>query len=151
MITKKIRISTIKIPFDYPRRNVGSNGFSGEISYPIIVDQDMNLIDGFRRLNHFRKSKSKTVDVVVRNVPEGKGLELSLQLALQHEDLNPMEKAIAFGTYINSFNPPLSWRRAAKNLGVSKTMVEDCMKLLEQPMDVQKKVMSGDIKMYEVS
>jgi ParB family transcriptional regulator, chromosome partitioning protein len=150
----KVKISSIHIPFDYPRKYAGGGArFTGSIVYPIIVDQDMNLVDGLRRLEYAKAKnhKSRTVDVMIKTIPLGRRLETSLQLSLQHENLNPMEKAIAFETYINSFNPSLSWRQAAKNLGVSKTMVEDCMKLLEQPRDVQEKVMSGDIKMYEVS
>jgi ParB-like chromosome segregation protein Spo0J len=151
MIGKRIEIRKIRIPKDYPRKKVDLHDFQGVMTYPIVVDQNNNLVDGLRRLEFLRRQpRTRMVNVIVRTIPKGKLLEVSLQLAMQHKDLNPMEKAFALRSYIDSFDPPISMRQAAGRLGMGKTNVEDHMKLLSLPKDVQRQLFDGELKMYQI-
>lgn len=150
---RSIATSSIKIPRDYPRylmSGVTNKSFSKNIIYPIVIDQDNYLLDGYRRLTVLRKRGKRRVRVLVKKVPKGKRLETSLILSMQHKNLNPMEKAKAFKNYIDSHKPRLSQRAAAKKLKVSKAMIEDHLRLLSMPREIQKKVEEGKIKMYNL-
>lgn len=143
---QRVKINSIKVSRDYVRSVPAENKFTGNIVYPIVVDKENHLIDGLGRLEELKKRSVRNVDVIVVNTDDRHGL--SLKLALQRSDLNPMDKAVGIRRFMEKHS--LSGREAAKMLGISKTNVEDHLQLLKLPDEVQEDVRSGKTKMYQV-
>ncbi len=111
--------------------------------YPIIITKDNVLIDGKRRLLALKERAVKAVNVIVADSDKE---ELELVLNIQREDLNPIEKAKAFKSFIEKRN--ISQRKAAKILGISKSTIEHHIKLLELPEEAKEELIKGKIKPY---
>lgn len=146
-----MRQKKIKIPPNYIRKyskNIPSLKKAlkryGQV-YPILVDKEGYLLDGKRRLEALKDKRKK---VKVLNVPLEKRLEFSLMLNLSRETLNPIDLAKALQSYQNQQG--ISQREIAKRLPISKSRVQDHLKLLSLPKDVQRLIAKGRIKMYQI-
>lgn len=117
------------------------------ILQPLIVTQTMGgkyeLVAGERRLRAAKELNLKKVPVIVRTVKDLEKLELSLIENIQREDLNPIEKANAYKQLIENFH--LTQEEAAKRLGLARSTLNNTLRLLQLPPEIQKDVASGKI------
>ncbi|HRY63562.1 MAG TPA: ParB/RepB/Spo0J family partition protein, partial [Patescibacteria group bacterium] len=110
------------------------------IIQPLVVTQTMGgkyeLVAGERRLRASRELNLKTVPVIVRTAKDLEKLELSLIENIQREDLNPIEKAEAYKQLIDNFS--LTQEEAAKRLGIARSTLNNNLRLLNLPVDIQR-------------
>jgi ParB family transcriptional regulator, chromosome partitioning protein len=108
------------------------------IIQPLIVTREggrYQLIAGERRLRAARVAGLKKVPVVVRDFDQQKKLEVALVENLQREDLNPLEKAMAYRQLIDDFN--LTAEEAAERVGKSRPQVSNTLRLLSLPQEIK--------------
>jgi ParB family chromosome partitioning protein len=121
---------------------------------PIVVMRTQNdftagpveyeLLAGERRLRAAKIAGLSQIPIIIRSEPSSKlKLEMALVENLQREDLNPMEKAIAFKRLMDEFG--LLQREVAAKVGKSRESVANTMRLLSLPKDMQDAVARGAI------
>jgi len=119
------------------------------ILQPLVVTQTMGgkyeLIAGERRLRAAKEIDLKKVPVIVRTTKDLEKLELSLIENIQREDLNPIEKAMAYKKLIDNFH--LTQAEAAHRLGIARSSLNNTLRLLQLAVDVQQDIASGKISM----
>ena len=117
------------------------------ILQPLIVTQTMGgkyeLVAGERRLRAARELNLRTVPVITRTAKDLEKLELSLIENIQRQDLNPIERAESFKRLIDNFH--LTQEEAAKRLGIARSTLNNTIRLLQLPVDIQQAVASGKI------
>ncbi len=116
-----------------------------ETETPTGLDVKYQLIVGERR---WRASKlaglSQIPAVVRRGVPSDRvKLELALIENVQREELNPLERALAFKQLADEFH--LVQRDIAERVGKSREMVANTMRLLALSPDTQQALRDGKI------
>lgn len=117
------------------------------ILQPLIVTQTLGgkyeLVTGERRLRAAGDLGLKTVPVIVRSARDLEKLELSLVENIQREDLNPLEKAESFKQLIENFG--LTQEEAATRLGIARSSLNNTLRLLNLPADIQLALAAGKI------
>ncbi|HMB65343.1 MAG TPA: ParB/RepB/Spo0J family partition protein [Patescibacteria group bacterium] len=117
------------------------------IIQPLVVikkDKDKyELIAGERRLRSSQRLGLREVPVIVRDFDQQKKLEVSLVENLQREDLNPVEKALAYRKLIDEFN--LTVNEMAKRVGKSRPVISNNLRMLGLPEEIQEALMKGTI------
>lgn len=101
------------------------------------------LIAGERRLRAARVLGLEKVPVVVRvTTPQGI-LEMSIVENVQREDLNPIERALAYKRLIDEFG--LGTNEVARRVGKSAPTVSNTMRLLTLPDAIKDALVAGVI------
>lgn len=116
------------------------------IIQPLVASRkggDYELIVGERRLKAARVAGLKKVPVIIRDVDEQKKLEMALVENLQREDLNPIEKALAYKQLIDEFG--LKVEEASKRIGKSRPVVSNTLRLLNLSDDIKDALAGGKI------
>lgn len=101
------------------------------------------LIAGERRWRACQRLGLATVPAVLRQADDTQMLEIALVENLQREDLNPIEVARGYATYIERLG--LTQQEAAERMGKSRPAVANALRLLELPRDIQELVSRGTI------
>lgn len=105
----------------------------------ILVDYE--LIAGERRLRASQLAGLKEVPALIRRQESPKvKLELALIENLQREDLNPIERALAYRQLVDQFE--LSQRQVADRIGKSREVVANTLRLLNLP-EVMREALAG--------
>ncbi len=105
---------------------------------------EYELLAGERRLRAAKIAGLKQIPVIIRGEPSDKlKLEMALVENLQREDLNPMEKAVAFKKLMEEFG--MLQREVAVKVGKSRESVANTMRLLSLPKEMQDAVATGVI------
>ena len=115
---------------------------------PIVVrkhHQRYQVIAGERRFRAAQAIGLAEVPVVVRDVPDDQMLELALVENLQREDLDPIEKAMSFKSYLDSSGRTQA--TAAVRLGLDRSTIANMIRLLDLPPEVQAMVRGGLVAM----
>ncbi len=99
---------------------------------------DFQLIAGERRLIASKMAGLKEVPVIVRDASSQEKLELSIIENVQREDLNPIEKALAYRQLEKEFG--LSQKEIARVCAKSRVAVANTIRLLKLPEDIQQAV-----------
>jgi len=119
------------------------------ILQPLVVterpDGEYELIAGERRLRAATIAGVATVPVVVRDdAPDERAkLELALIENVQRQDLNPIERAIAYRQLHEEFG--LTQEAVATRVGIARSSVAHTLRLLALPRDMQDAVASGKL------
>lgn len=115
------------------------------ILQPLVVTQrpegGYELVAGERRLRAARLLNVKTVPVIVRTFGELEKLELAIVENIQRQDLNPIERGVAYKKLIDEFS--LTHEQAAKRMGKSRPVISNHLRLLELPDEVKELVSTG--------
>jgi ParB family chromosome partitioning protein len=115
------------------------------IVHPTNVPGRFRLVAGERRLRASKMAGLTTIPAMVDRAGANDSAErtLAIQLVenLQRADLAPLERAQAIGALRDSYS--LSVREIADKLGVSKSMVQRSLELLELPDDLIKALRDG--------
>lgn len=102
------------------------------------------LIAGERRLRASRIAGLKQVPVIIRKETNNKiKLELAIIENLQREDLNPVDRALAFEQLYKEFN--LTHAEIGKRMGKSRVYVSNSLRLLALPENIKQGLMNGNI------
>ncbi len=109
------------------------------------IDNGYEVIAGERRLRAARAIKLEEVPVIIRNVENDEALVLALIENIQREDLNSIEAALAYKRLIDEYE--LSYDQIAQAVGKDASTVNNTLRLLKLPAEIQEKVISGEISM----
>lgn len=103
------------------------------------------LIAGERRLRAARLAQVVQVPVIIRAVEETDKMKLELAIIenLQREDLNPIDRALAFRELVEKFN--LKHGEVATKVGKSREYVSNSIRLLALPEEMQGALLGGQI------
>ena len=122
--------------------SVASHG----VLQPLLVRETANgyqIIAGERRWLASRDAGLKTVPCRVMKLEDKVVSEVAIIENLQREDLNELEKAQAFQTYLDQFG--CSVEELAKKMGKDRSTVANSLRLLELPTFVKEALRSGKI------
>ena len=152
---KMVSISSIVPNPRQPRTRFTDNELSeladsirehGVIQPLIVSEQDdgtYTLIAGERRLRASQIAGLNTVPVITRQADDRELLELALIENIQREDLSPLEAAEAYKSLEENFN--LTHEEISKRVGKNRASVNNTMRLLKLPGEVQKALLEKKI------
>ncbi|HOB75933.1 MAG TPA: ParB/RepB/Spo0J family partition protein [Phycisphaerae bacterium] len=116
---------------------------------PILVrqtgEQLYEIIAGERRWRAAQQAGLKEVPVVLREADDREVLELALVENIFREDLNAIDRALAYRRYCDEF--ALSAEEVAERLGEDRSTVANYLRLLDLPSDVKQWVAEGKLAM----
>ena len=101
------------------------------------------LIAGERRLRAAKQAGLAEVPCVVRKATRQQMLEWAIIENIQREDLNPVERALAYRDYMDRFT--LSAADAAQKLGQPRTTVLNYLRILDLCDEIQKMLLDGTL------
>jgi ParB family transcriptional regulator, chromosome partitioning protein len=113
---------------------------------PILVRKlgtEYEVIAGERRLRAARSLNLESVPAVVRVATDREALVLALVENIQREELNAIEEAQSFRKLIDEFN--FSQEDVAKSIGKDRSTVNNLLRLLKLPEEIQKAVFAGQL------
>lgn len=117
------------------------------ILQPLVVtektDGGYELIAGERRLRASQIAGFATVPALVRSATQQEMLELALIENIQRQNLNPLEEAFAYSRLIEEFN--LTQEEVAAQMGKSRPLIANTIRLLNLPNFAQKALVDGQI------
>ena len=105
---------------------------------PIVVRKAgsrYQLIAGERRLRAAIKAGMETVPALVNQADDRQMAEIAIVENMQRKDLNPLEKAAAFQSYLQTYQ--CTQDELAKRLSLDRSTVCNLLRLLELPAAVQ--------------
>ncbi len=115
---------------------------------PILVRQlgsNYQLIAGERRLRATIQAQKSTIPAIVRHASEEQMLEWALIENIHRSDLNAIERARAYKSYITTFS--LSQQEVAQRLGEDRSTIANYMRLLDLSPELQQWVADGSLSM----
>jgi ParB family transcriptional regulator, chromosome partitioning protein len=115
---------------------------------PIVVRANgdrYQVIAGERRFRAAQAAGLLEVPVVTRVATDEEMLELALVENLQRSDLDPIEKAASFKSYLDRSGK--TQEAASVRLGVDRSTIANMIRLLELPAEVQGMVRAGLVAM----
>jgi ParB family chromosome partitioning protein len=116
---------------------------------PVVVrkkEDYFEIISGERRTRAFKLLNKDTVPCIIRNkVTDREMLELALVENIQREELNDIEKAIAYQKLLLEFN--YTHEELSKQVGKSRTVITNSIRLLNLPDKIQEMVRKDQISM----
>lgn len=106
---------------------------------------EYELIAGERRLRASKLAGLLQVPLIIRSSDDSDMMKLELAIIenLQREDLNPVERAMAFRKLVDEFN--FKHVDIAKKIGKSREYVSNTLRLLLLPQDILDAVSTGKI------
>jgi len=106
---------------------------------------EYELIAGERRLRAAKLAGIAAVPVVIRNGEDDDRMKLEIAIIenLQREDLNPIDRAIAFSRLANEFG--LKHAEIGKRVGKSREYVSNTLRILQLPQEMRDALAAGDI------
>ncbi|MCA9352379.1 ParB/RepB/Spo0J family partition protein [Patescibacteria group bacterium] len=108
------------------------------------MDVHYELIAGERRLRAAKLAQLQQIPVIIRKDTDDKvKLELAIIENLQREDLNPIDRALAFEQLHKQFD--LTHVEIGKRMGKSRVYVSNTLRLLSLPDDIKQGLMNGRI------
>jgi ParB family chromosome partitioning protein len=108
------------------------------------MDVSYELIAGERRLRAAKIAELPQVPVIIRKETDSKArLELAIIENLQREDLNPIDRALAFEQLYTEFK--LTHAEIGKKMGKSRVYVSNSLRLLSLPDEIKRALMDKKI------
>ncbi len=109
------------------------------------ITVEYELIAGERRLRASKMANVSQVPVLIRSSEDSDNVKLELAIIenLQREDLNPVDRALAFRQLVDNFK--LKHSEIANKVGKSREYVSNSLRILALPDDMQKAVIGGVI------
>lgn len=103
------------------------------------------LIAGERRLRAAKLANVASVPVIIREDydDDKTKLEVAIIENLQREDLNPIDRAVAFSRLVTEFG--FKHTQVAEKIGKSREYVSNTIRLLQMPQEMQQALSDGKI------
>ncbi|WP_431834730.1 ParB/RepB/Spo0J family partition protein [Gulosibacter massiliensis] len=108
---------------------------------PRAADGDYELIMGERRLRATKASGRTEVPAIVRDTDDEDMLRDALLENLHRAELNPLEEASAYRQLLDDFG--CTQDELAERIGRSRPRISNTLRLLNLPVDVQRRVAAG--------
>ena len=116
---------------------------------PVVVrknDSRYQIISGERRFRAFQFLKRDSVPCIVKNsVTDREMLELALIENVQREELNEIEKAIAYQKLLLEYN--YTHEQLSGQIGKSRTAITNTLRLLNLPDEIQQLLRKNKLSM----
>lgn len=120
---------------------------SAGLMQPIVVralgPDRFELIAGERRLRAAKLAGLTTIPAIVREADDRQAAELALIENVQRSDLNPIERARAFRSLMETFS--MTQAEVADRVGLDRSSVANLLRLLDLPEDVRNMIGDGII------
>jgi len=126
-----------------PIGGTSATGMAGPDSSQSTVKYE--LIAGERRLRAARVAGLSDVPAILRDATEEQLLELALVENIHREDLNAIDRAIAYGQFRDQFG--LAAEQIGERVGEDRTTVTNYLRLLDLPSEIQDMVASDLLSM----
>ena len=114
---------------------------------PIVVspkdDGQYFIIAGERRFRASQMLNLSEIAAIVRSAGDQQQLELALIENVQREDLNPIEKALAYRQLCDEFG--MKQTQISRRVGCSASVICSVLSLLKLPEDMQESVAKGEV------
>ncbi len=107
----------------------------------IITGGRYELIMGERRYRAAKAAGLKAIPVIIRQTPDNELLREALIENIHRSQLNAIEEAAAYSQLLNDF--ACTHEELAQKLGRSRPLVSNTIRLMNLPVSVQIKVVSG--------
>lgn len=136
-LAESIRQYGVLQPLTVTRKEIEKPGEGIYVEY--------ELIAGERRLRAAKLAGVLQVPVVIRNGQDDDRMKLELAIIenLQREDLNPIDRALAFNRLYTEFG--LKHAEIGKRVGKSREYVSNTLRILSLPKDMQDALAAGSI------
>ncbi len=121
------------------------HGIIQPITVRKLSESKYQLISGERRWQASKLAKLKVVPAYVRTANDEQMLEMGLIENIQREDLNAMEVALSYQRLITEFN--LKQEQLGDKVGKNRTTVNNYLRLLKLPPDIQAALRDDEISM----
>lgn len=121
--------------------SIKKHGIMQPITVTERADGGYELIAGERRFRASQIAGLATIPALVKIASEQEKLELALIENIQRQNLNAIEEAFAFKRLIDEFN--LTQQEVADQVGKSRPVVANTIRLLELPDEIQRALMDG--------
>lgn len=108
-----------------------------------IVGDGYEIITGERRWRAAQRAGLTSVPTVVRTASDADMLTMALVENVQREDLNPIDRALAYRRLIGDLG--VSQEAVAQAVGRSRTSVSNTLRLLRLPTEIQDRIASGHL------
>ncbi len=115
---------------------------------PIVVrpaGAGYQLIAGERRFRAAQLASLETIPALVRGATDEQLHEWALVENIHRADLNPVERARAYQSYIGAFS--LTQAEAAQRLGEDRSVVANYLRILDLPDEIKQMLMGGQLTM----
>lgn len=115
---------------------------------PILVRRlgdGYQLIAGERRFRAAQLASMEKIPAIVRQATDEEMMELALVENIHRADLNPIERARAYQSYLSSFS--LTQAEAAERLGEDRSVVANYLRLLDLPDEIKQMLAKGKLAM----
>ncbi|MBM7572527.1 ParB/RepB/Spo0J family partition protein [Aquibacillus albus] len=118
------------------------------ILQPLIVRKSIKgfeIVVGERRFRAAKEAGLTTVPVIIKDLSDGKMMELALLENLQREDLTPIEEAYAYSNLMRELK--VTQEELAKRLGKSRSHIANIVRLLTLPEKISALINNGELSM----
>src|SRR5699024_1912541 len=118
------------------------------IIQPLIVRKSIKgyeIVVGERRFRAAKEAGLDVISAIVKELSDGKMMELALLENLQREDLTPIEEAHAYNNLMNELN--ITQAELSKRLGKSRSHIANMVRLLSLPDQVVAYINNGELSM----
>jgi ParB family chromosome partitioning protein len=125
-------------------QSIRANG----VIQPIIVRRagsGYQLIAGERRVRAAQMADLDTIPAVIRQATDEELMELALVENIHRADLNPIERAKAYQSYLSTFS--LTQAEAADRLGEDRSVIANYLRLLDLPSEIRQMLAEGELMM----
>jgi ParB family chromosome partitioning protein len=136
-LAESIRSYGVLQPLTVTRKEIEKPGEGIAVEY--------ELIAGERRLRAAKLAGVREVPVVIRTAEDSDRVKLEIAIIenLQREDLNPIDRALAFQRLVNDFG--LKHGEIGTRVGKSREYVSNTLRILSLPKEMQDALSSGEI------
>ena len=152
-----IRLSDIEPRRDQPRKSFDREPLEAladsiatyGVLQPIIVRENeavagtYEIIAGERRWRAAKMAGLTEIPAVIFTGDELKAAQVAMIENVQREDLNPVEEAMGYGALIERFG--LTQEQVAKQVGKSRPVIANMLRLLELPDEVLELLRTGEL------
>lgn len=117
------------------------------VMQPIVVRHspdgktDFELIMGERRLRATKEAGLDVIPAIIRQTDDAAMLRDALLENIHRAELNPLEEAAAYQQLLEEFG--VTQGQLAERLGRSRPLITNMIRLLQLPVDVQRRVAAG--------
>lgn len=153
-VIQSLKIIEVEPNREQPRRNFDEEALEelassikeyGVIQPIIVTKQDdyYQIVAGERRWRASKKAGLSEIPAIVREYDKQKNSEIALIENIQREDLNPIEKALAIRTLLDTYD--LTQQKLADKLGISRSGLANTVRILNLSPEVIELVKEGKL------
>ncbi len=125
--------------------SIKTQGIIQPITVRKLSDQSFQLISGERRLQASKRAGLEKIPAYVRTADDQQMLEMALIENIQRENLNAIEIALSYQRLLSEIG--LKQEELGDRVGKKRTTVNNYLRLLKLPPDIQIALRDGEISM----